>query len=115
MASGFAALEVGTTSLLSDLVPASRQTTFISFQSTVQGIAGILGPTLVGAMIVVGSYTLAFGTVGLLAFVATALIWAKLTEPEKTSKTESGGYTIETASGIPRPANTVLTDPPDER
>lgn len=103
MAAGFAAIEIGTISLIGDAVPASRESAFLGLQSTMAGIGGVAGPAVVGVAAALVGYELAFALVSGSAFCAAALVQRTVAEPERTGPRAAELGVVETASGIPRP------------
>lgn len=69
VAAGFSALDVESVALVGTSVPLHRETTFLSLRT----VGGIVGPTLVGALVAVFEYGVVFAAAGA---VATAVVVA---------------------------------------
>jgi MFS family permease len=103
IAAGFSAMDVGVVALLGDAVPASREAAFLGLRSTVGGLGGVVGPTLVGSVAVLASYQVAFALAGLLALGAAALVNDRVVEPESTDSTSLAPERTELATQMVEP------------
>ena len=103
VAAGFAALEVGTITIVGGAVPPSREAAFLGLRSTAMGIGGVLGPMLVGALVVLVGYRAAFSAAALLAFLAGGLLASRLRTPDEAGTIGVSRPIFETAIGLSHP------------
>jgi MFS family permease len=112
IAGGFAAMDVGVLAVIGDAVPATRESAFIGFRSTVSGFGGVIGPTLVGATSALAGYRAAFALMGLVGFAAALLTAWTVSEPDRPPSVPPERRSIETRPDLTRHSSTERT--PDD-
>lgn len=71
----FAALIEGSTTFIGDIAPASRQGELMGFRKSAQGLAGVIGPILAGAVATLYGYTAMFIMMGGIISLGFLLAW----------------------------------------
>lgn len=102
VAVGFSGLDIGVITVLGGVVPPERESAFLGLRATAGGLGGVVGPTLVGAGVVLLGYTPAFLLAGVGAAAATLLVALTLPEP-RGPPGEGGVARVESALGVPLP------------
>lgn len=108
VAAGFSALDMGSVALVGASVPAHRETTFLGFRATVGGVGGVVGPTVVGALVALGGYAVAFAAAGAVAVLAAAVVAAAL--PDAPVEARPDAPRVETTVGLHHPSVGDATD-----
>lgn len=102
VAVGFSGLDIGVITVLGGVVPPERESAFLGLRATAGGLGGVVGPTLVGAGVVILGYPPAFLLAGVGAAAATLLVARTLPEP-RGPPGEGGVARVESALGVPLP------------
>lgn len=71
----FAAMVQGSTAFIGDVAPDQRQGEFMGFRKSAQGLAGVVGPLLAGAIATVYSYRLMLLVVAALTALGFVTVW----------------------------------------
>ncbi len=71
----FAALIEGSTAFIGDVAPAHRQGELMGFRKSAQGLAGVIGPIIAGAVATVYGYRAMFMVLGLLIIAGAVVVW----------------------------------------
>lgn len=103
IAAGFSALDLGAIAFVGDVVPPDRESAFVGLRSTVGGLGGVVGPTLVGGLAALTSFETAFAASSLLVVAGGLLVYRKMPEPPRQTSPATNYRTVETAVGIVRP------------
>lgn len=102
VAGGFAAMDVGVLAVIGDAVPATRESAFIGLRSTMSGLGGVIGPTLVGATAALAGYRTAFALMGLVGVAAALLTAWTVSEPDRPAPVPPERRSIETRPDLTR-------------
>lgn len=119
IAVGFSVMDIATISLVGDAVAPDREAAFVGLRSTAAGAGGVVGPLLVGGLVVAVGYVPAFAATSLLAVVAAAVVAVTLVEPDRQTGVDREASTVEVptrslgASWIGRHADGAAGDSPD--
>jgi MFS family permease len=87
----YSSVVTATTSYISDIAPAQRRSELLGFQSTAQGVGGIVGPPLVGLLATATEYETAFAVFSVLCSLAAFIVLSGLIEshPNVRAKAQS--------------------------
>jgi MFS family permease len=102
VAVGFSGLDIGVITVLGGVVPPERESAFLGLRATAGGLGGVVGPTLVGAGVVLLGYRPAFLLAGAGATVATLVVARTLPEP-RGPPAAGGIVRVESSLGSPLP------------
>ncbi|WP_248904769.1 MFS transporter [Halocatena marina] len=89
LAGGFSALMTGTIAFIGDIAPEERESELIGFRQTARGLGGAIGPSVLGAIATVMSYSVAFAVGSLLSFVAAAIVAYHLIESHPSAELDA--------------------------
>lgn len=84
LAGGFSALMTGTIAFIGDIAPEERESELIGFRQTARGLGGAIGPSILGGIATVTSYSVAFAVGSLLAFAGATIVAYHLVESHPT-------------------------------
>lgn len=98
LAVGFSVMDIATIALIGDAVPPNREAAFVGLRSTAAGAGGVLGPLLVGGLVVTVGYAVAFAATAGLALVAAAIVAATLVEPDRRTAVDHAPRTVEVST-----------------
>lgn len=80
IAVSFSATIIGSQTFIGDVASLDRESELMGFRSTASGVGGVLGPLLVGSLVTLFNYDLAFVVLSSFSFVGTVLVVAGVSE-----------------------------------
>jgi MFS family permease len=80
IAVSFSATIIGSQTFIGDVASLDRESELMGFRSTASGVGGVLGPLLVGGLVTLFTYDLAFVILSGFSFAGTALVIVGVSE-----------------------------------
>jgi MFS family permease len=80
IAVSFSAAVIGSQTFIGDVASVDRESELMGFRSTALGVGGVLGPLLVGSLVTLLNYDMAFVILSTFSFAGTALVAAGVSE-----------------------------------
>lgn len=81
IAVSFSAAVIGSQTFIGDVAPVGRESELMGLRTSALGLGGVAGPLLVGGLVLLSNYEVAFVVMSVFSFVGTAMITRGAVEP----------------------------------